>query len=109
MPPLAHPGYDGLDAAERAEEIGFHHLAKSRRRAFLHRAAATNSGVIHQHVEATVFGEDLAERTLDRSIIVHVERGHRDRKLLGGHDFLKLTSTFRISHRRNDSMRTTRK
>jgi hypothetical protein len=109
LPPLAHPGYDGLDAAERAEEIGFHHFAKSQRGAFLHRAAATNPGVIHQHVEATVIGEDLAERPLDRSIIIHVERGHRDRKLLGGHDFLKLTRTLRISHRRNDSMPTTRK
>ena len=53
--------------------------------------------------------ESLAERALDRSVIIHVERGHCDRKLLGRHDFLKLTRTLQIPHRRNDGVPSTRK
>ena len=74
MPPFTHPGDDGLDAAQRAEKIGLHDFTKPCRGALLHRSAATNPCVIHQDVEATVLREDLAQRTFDRSVIIHVER-----------------------------------
>ena len=86
MPAFAHSRHHGLDAAQRAEEVGLHGAAEFRERQFLHRAVHADAGVIHQDVDAAALGQHLAHPVADRGIVVHVHGEHRDRQLLGVRD-----------------------
>jgi hypothetical protein len=43
--------------------------------------SATHTSVVHENVDATVLRKHLIDRITDRSVVIHIERGHRQRGL----------------------------
>jgi hypothetical protein len=103
-PALAHAGNHFLDAAQRAEVIGFHHLAKRRDRRLLDRAAARNASVVDEHVDWAMARGDRREGLPDRGVVVDVERVYIDGELLLSGDFAQIPRAVEIAHCRGNHM-----
>src|ERR1700730_2883947 len=101
MTMFAHTGYHGFDAAQGAEEIGFHGLAEDPHRHLLHRSPGTHTSVVHENVDATVLRKHLLDRITDGSLVVYIERSHRHREAFCRDDLPKLTGPVHVSHRRD--------
>ena len=78
---------------ERALEVHVEHAVPLVGVDHVHRSAARDARVVHDHVEATVLGHDRVDQRAHRSFVAHVERAYAvgrgdvgaddDRALLG--------------------------
>src|SRR5207244_2768075 len=79
---LAHARQHGLDHANRAEVVRLEHGLRELERALLDGPAATDAGVVDEHVDATGTAEYLAYATVDRRGVVDVEHDRANGQLL---------------------------
>src|SRR5262245_39423264 len=108
MTTFAHARNYCLDTARPTKKIGLHDLPEHRHRHLFHRPSGTYPCIVHKNVDATVLRKHLADRTVDRGVVIHIERSHLHGELLSCDDLLKFMGPIQISHRRNDFVAATR-